>query len=350
MNEFHLTLIGMLETDHPPALQVKASFNGSEQVFAEWEIPESVFLQTKHFYELMASKSPATNAPNWNLIKKYGASLFDTLIRAGSDVERLWLACNSQTQASNTELCFLLECSPSEIANIPWEIAFDVANEAFVSLKCHFLRYISRNLNHRALNKPLESILVAISNPHRDLNVGEEINLCEKYWKEIFSQSAILSDPTQRDLLFHIHQNHPSFFHYAGHSGLGKTADGVESFLVLPFGNLRSKELAEQLRVSDIHTAFLNSCWSGQFQGFSFIESFATKGIPNILAMNQPANDNAAIRFAHSFYRSLSQGRMFAQALTDARRFVISELRQPSLNWGLPTAIFATPDLHLKHN
>jgi hypothetical protein len=212
------------------------------------------------------------------------------------------------------------------------------------------LRYIIRSLNHRALSRPLESILVATSNPHQDLNVNEEVNLCKKYWKGLFSQSAILTDPAQQDLLSHINQNGPSFFHYAGHSGLGKTADGVEGFLVLPFGNLGSKELAEQLKASDTHTAFLNSCWSGQFQGFSFIESFAAKGIPNILAMNQPANDNAAVQFAHSFYRSLSQGRMFAQALTDARRFVISKLHQPSLNWGLPTAIFATPDLCLKHD
>jgi hypothetical protein len=115
----------------------------------------------------------------------------------------------------------------------------------------------------------------------------------------------------------------------------------------LSSSELSSVKLAHWLTTANVHTVLLNSCWSGQFQGLSFTEFFAAIGIPNILAMNQPANDSAAIQFAHSFYTGLAQGRSLEQALTDARRDMFMQSHEPSLNWGLPTAIFDTPELCL---
>lgn len=351
MNEFFLRLDGVADSSNQ--YSVKASLRATfPQLLPNHQFISYAYCMSNDLFEAASdllrkieAEDSCTHAPDWTLLKHWGAILFTHLIPPNSPVEDLW-----RKQPREHEIRFLLECQPNRLANIPWELAFDLINGKFLSLSCHFLRHFSKPTLPQTSNM-INKLLAVSSNPYYDLETEREIDECHNLWDELFNESAVVRDPSPKQLLNTISSHRPKVFHYAGHSSLTPKGGRVHlrsSNQKDHTEDLPGWRLAYGLQAVDCSFVFFNSCLSGQYQGSSLLESIVKSGILNVVAMNQPVLDDAAIQFSKTFYASLLYGHSLEQAITHARLEVNAWLSTPSIRWGLPVATFVKPNLRLR--
>lgn len=357
---FHLKLNGEVTTHYgrQPEIEVEVNANFVGNWKGRWQISPYLFDLTEDLFKKLETHNSKTHAPTWKPLRRYGEILFETMMGVGSVVEDIWREAINTANTEGFTIRFLLECSPYRLANIPWELVFDSLNVGFIALRCHFIRYIPTPYRWvSAEHSSIERLLAVQADYDTEIENDYETKIYKKYWSRLFQEVSILSHPATDQIVKEIRQKEPDIFHYTGHSSLVsrtgefRYAPDVEGILDLKPAPLTSRELAKLLGFCSTEIVVLNSCLSGQFQRNSFIDALARSGIPNILAMNQRALHTAAHFLAKSFYQHLALGKTLEQALTEARRNAFQNLHnRPSLEWGLPVAMFHTPQLKFKQN
>jgi len=316
----------------------------------DWDAGEWASVPFNHALLSSWSRWAPQNAFARETLTEIGRSLFEDTIRYSGPVQRLWLMFAERLRWNQEEARLVLKCEDEALANLPWECIFDAANIGFVALRVHFWREL-RGLKS---SRPGNRALIVASNPSHDLNLEEEVERCTPHWSNLFEETCILKDGTKGAITRELRERPCALFHFAGHSALMLHEDeratswievggrGVETSEAFHAG-----ELAGLVASAGPQLAVLNSCWSGQHQAGSLLYEFDKTGVANIIAMNQPANDAAAIQFASTFYAALAGGASLERGLTHARRRVCEEYGH-SMAWGLPTAAFSTPELCLR--
>ena len=130
-------------------------------------------------------------------------------------------------------------------------------------------------------------------------DIGSAINRSKDRDKfEFIKCSAVRVEDLQEALL----DNSPHFVHFSGHG----TTEGIALLNNQDRAEIvKSEALAKLFKLfsNDVGCVFLNSCYS-ESQGKE-IRRF----IPNVIGMNNAVNDDAAIVFATSFYKTIAAGR-----------------------------------------
>jgi pSer/pThr/pTyr-binding forkhead associated (FHA) protein len=261
---------------------------------------------------------------------KIGGSLANTYVPASMQD----LICRS-LQKTTAHLVIIHDQASS---TIPWEAFY--FKERCPALELGVSRlYRIANRAHVAgppmLAAEATLRMLVVENPTGDLagaqNEGEQLT---ELFKSNRGHVMTLrgADASRANVLSELGSGNYDLLHYAGH------ADFVElkpeaSGLILKDGRLTAADLLELKKLP--HMIFLNACESGRMRGggasddkssthfvgqVSLAESFLLNGIANFIGTYWPVNDDAALKFANTFYGGLLSGKSLSAAMREARQ------------------------------
>lgn len=248
-----------------------------------------------------------------------------------------------------------------ELAGVPWEYIYNPALNRFLALSTEtpLVRYLDLPERIRPLKvvQPLR-VLVMVAGPsdYARLDVRQEwLNLntaVADLQQAGLVQLDLLEVPTLTGLQRQLRQEDYHIFHFIGHGAFNRSAgDGL---LILEDEDGRGRAVSGQDLAMLLHDhtplrlAVLNACEGAlsatddPFAGIA--QSLVQGGLPAVIAMQFEITDQAAIVFAHEFYRSLADGYPVDAALTEARKMVLTESRGSGLEWGTPVLYMRSPD------
>ncbi|MBI5789360.1 MAG: tetratricopeptide repeat protein [Candidatus Schekmanbacteria bacterium] len=105
--------------------------------------------------------------------------------------------------------------------------------------------------------------------------------------------------------------------------------------------------LRENLSNSALHLALFNSCYTAstlqENSCAGIAKTLLDAGIPMVVGMQMSITERAALTFAHTFYRSLSEGKSVGDAVTVARRAISNCPDSLAWEWISPV-LFIQPD------
>jgi hypothetical protein len=238
------------------------------------------------------------------------------------------------------------------LIDIPWEFLFDQSARRFVALSVD--SPIVRFLDVPGVTVPLKveppiKILAVIASPSdfEPLQVEDEWNRLRAVADSVEALTIErLERPTLSELQRALRQEF-HILHFVGHGGFSEsTQDGL---LVLEDELGRGNEVSATYLATLLHDAdslrlvVLNACdgargsRTDQFSGVA--QSLLQQGVPAVVAMQFEISDDAALTFAHEFYRAFSEGLPVEAALAEARKSMFAQ--QNDSEW-------ATPVLYLR--
>ncbi len=286
-----------------------------------------------------------------------GSGLFDAVFR--DDVREAWSRSvdNARERDRGVRLRLRLAEVPA-LAGLPWEFLYDRRERRFVaqSDRTPIVRYLDVRNPPRPLivGGPLH-ILVVISSPNdlERLDVEHEwASICHAL-AETERSGLVVVDRLRYASLIELQRwlrQHPvHVLHFVGHGDFDpRTRDGVLA-LCDPNGravNVSSAQLGAHVRDHDpLRLVVLNACrtattdsldaYSGMAQGLVQQEAAA------VVAMQFPITDGAAIVFTNEFYGALADGEPVDQAVTSARKAMLSDFSQ---EWATPVLFLRASD------
>ena len=286
-----------------------------------------------------------------------GSGLFDAVFR--DDVREAWSRSvdRARERDHGVRLRLRLAEAPA-LAGLPWEFLYDRREKRFVaqSDRTPIVRYLDVRNPPRPLvvGGPLH-ILVVISSPHdlERLDVEHEWASIRRALAEPERSGLVVVDRLQHaslaELQRWLRQHTVHVLHFVGHGDFDShTRDGVLAFCD-PSGravNVSSTQLGAHVRDHDpLRLVVLNACqtattdnldaYSGMAQGLVQQEASA------VVAMQFPITDGAAIAFTNEFYGALADGEPVDQAVTSARKAMLSDFGR---EWATPVLFLRAPD------
>ncbi len=286
-----------------------------------------------------------------------GGGLFDAVFR--DDVLVAWSRSNdaAREQHHGVRLRLRLVDAP-ELAGLPWEFLYDRRANCFFaqSDRTPVVRYldVARPPRPLVVDGPLR-ILAVISSPH-DLPALD----VEREWASIRDALADRVDAGQvvvdrlpqaslPELQRWLRRHEVHILHFVGHGDFDeRTGDGVLAFCD-PSGRtvpVSSAQLGAHVRDHDpLRLVLLNACqtatsdkadaYSGMAAGLIQQEAAA------VVAMQFPITDEAALVFSSEFYGALADGEPVDQAVTSARKAMLSEHGR---EWATPVLYLRSGD------
>jgi len=258
----------------------------------------------------------------------------------------------------------------SRLNLLPWELLYDERHARFLALSGR-----TSVVRHLMVQQPFEPspspsrlrLLVAVANPPDTgaLEVAKELKaieilasrsrgLCIEVLRgtSLTHLSERLETARERGRPFHV-------LHFIGHgrldpeSGRGELLLSSEDQIAVA---VPGEQLARELADWDLRLVFLNACLTTR-TGQELVREQASltaalgsvagaltvAGIPQVVAMQQPISDSAALRLSEAFYRRALRGETVASSLQAARMPLTRESRTQS-EWSTPVLIQRVPD------
>ncbi|HET9496208.1 MAG TPA: CHAT domain-containing protein [Chloroflexia bacterium] len=300
--------------------------------------------------------------------KRFGAKLYDALftadvrsaLQSSLEMARQKAASGAGRKRTGVRIRLRLADVP-ELAGVPWEYMYNPTFNQFLALSTEtpLVRYLDLPERTRPVRiSPPLRIIVMIAGPTdlAPLNVRQEWhNLSEALGDlrdEGLVQMDVMDTPTLPALQRQLRRGEYHIFHFIGHGAFDRqTDDGVLAFEDKD-GTSRmvsGQELAVLLHDHpSLRLAVLNACEgahttaSDPFGGVA--QRLVQGGLPAVAAMQFDITDEAAITFAHEFYRSIADGYPIDAAATEARKVIFTESRGNGLEWGTPTLYMRSAD------
>ncbi|HEV7669069.1 MAG TPA: SUMF1/EgtB/PvdO family nonheme iron enzyme [Thermoanaerobaculia bacterium] len=242
------------------------------------------------------------------------------------------------------------------LAPLPWELLYD--GERFLCLSAdtpivHHPEF-SGSVPDCTVAPPLQ-VLVVLPEPLRqpDLDVyGEFLEIREELAPAIKNGSIvveILERPTFRGLMERLKADPPVHaLHFAGHGeALPEFGDGRLWFQ--QDGRIRNADpipgfaLAPMLNDAKVRFVFINACEGGRSASIENPGNLAYRlleaGIPAVLALRSPIGNQAAKKFARTFYHLLAKGCPLEESVAAGRQ---------ALQTGAFGLAWASPVLYLR--
>lgn len=242
----------------------------------------------------------------------------------------------------------------STVASLPWELLEQAGTERPLAVSRR--TPLVRSVDVPEPTEPLPfvpplRILAIPSNPlgSGTLNLAEERKRIEASWALLPGVRVDFIRPVVSTILEHLADHEYHVVHYMGHGDFDE--DSGKGVLVLENENGGPEYVdSERLRVifgdeSTLRLVFLNACDTGVVSGehgmnpfFGVATGLLRSGVPAVLAMQAPIRDDAAVRFADTFYRRIARGEPIDAAVAEGRK----EL------WDGTSVEWATPVLFLR--
>ncbi|MGH7493314.1 MAG: CHAT domain-containing protein [bacterium] len=291
-------------------------------------------------------------------VKDFGHRLFDAVFTGEI------LACyrrsfdQAQDKGMGLRLRLRLKNVP-ELASLPWEYLYNAAhNRALVlSKKTPVVRYLDLPDPPPPLKVKLPiNVLVMISSPwdHSPLDVDQEWHNLKAAIHKLESKGLVrverLETATLSMLQKKLQEHEFHIFHFIGHGNFNQnTQEGV-----LIFEDEEGKGCAENGQQvgtilhdhSTLRLAVFNACMTAQcsaidpFTGLA--QSLIQQGLPAVIAMLFPVQDETAATFTDNFYHFLTDGYPVEAALAETRKAILA--KGNATEWGTPVLFMRSPD------
>ena len=305
------------------------------------------------------ARTRRVDAPPVAAAKVFGGRLFDAVFTGtvGECLRR------SLDRAQGEQLALRLrlrlgDCP--ELADLPWELLYDRADDWFLALSDHtpVIRYVQLPFQQRPVHVTLPLRVLVIRSEPLD---APQLDL-ESEWARV---AAALSDLTGSGLLAVTELSAPTLgelrrallrdtfhvLHYMGHGGFDQEHGGVLLFADQAGHSLpvTAGDLGVLLRDhTSMSLAVLNACEAGRtdpadpFAGVA--DTLVRRGIPAVVAMQFEVSDAAAIEFAPALYGALAVGRPVDTAVAEARKAIYTI---SPLEWATPVLYLRADDTQL---
>jgi hypothetical protein len=238
----------------------------------------------------------------------------------------------------------------TEVASLPWELMRPKGRPPLVmSTGTPLVRSMDNPVSTEP--QPLESllrILVVASNPRGtgQLNLDKELSRIKETWGSRIGVEVDYVKPQREHILDQLARKDYHVIHYMGHGDFSNEKGGM-LLLEKDDGNREVDAITgEELGVliqdeqSSLQLVFLNACKSATSDARQGVDPFSgvataliNQGVTAVLAMQFPISDEAAIRFADTFYKRVSSGYPLEAAVSEARKLLYKR-EQPE--WATP--------------
>ncbi|HEX3053505.1 MAG TPA: CHAT domain-containing protein [Aggregatilineaceae bacterium] len=305
---------------------------------------------------VLAGQTRVTVAERQTQARKFGEALFKTVF-AGPIYTVYFSSLDRARSAEGLRIKLDLD-DAGALNTLPWEFLRDPAVDYFsLSRTTPLIRY-PRKLVVRSrptFHTPLR-ILVMVSNPVDlpPVDVQAEWNNLQAATVKLRAANRVevelLDDASLRTLQRKLREKDYHVFHYIGHSAF-EVGQGVLA-LEDPFGEnnayyVRGEDLARELSEENpIRLVVLNSCQSAleqmgdPFAGIA--SSIVARGIPAVIAMQNPISEGAARVFSEELYRSIADGLPVDAAVSEARRAISHATN--GIEWATPVLYMRSAD------
>jgi len=290
-----------------------------------------------------ASRNLRIDGPSEDSSADLGLRLFLSVFK--EEVLESWRRSLFQAQ-SRLRLRLSLDNDP-HLLRVPWELLFDPELKEFIATTMPVVRTLDVPIAHpRALAGlgPLR-ILTILSGPsdYATLDTPQEWSGLDRAFGdsvELRSVPPLLDkiDQALQTAEWHV-------LHFVGHG----SSDTEGGFLILENGQ-RSSRPIDHLRLSkflghpSLRLVVLNACYGGlpgssdPFSGVA--QALLRKGIPAVVAMQQPVSDRAAIALAEELYDGIAKGLPLDAALLKARARLYRDF---DAEWAIPVLYLNAP-------
>jgi FHA domain/CHAT domain len=257
--------------------------------------------------------------------------------------------------ASQTPLRLRLEIRDPRLIYLPWEIMQPEVGQAAISLYPNLL--FSRTSSKvdplpalkgdQALN-----ILLVLGEDARELQLQEEADLITQSLSDGASMGSnsfgyapcmvkTLLQPTPQELIAEVSKGIYNAFFYSGH---GETGPDGGFLLVRPGMTQNGMELAQVLSRSGVKLAVFNACWLAKpglinekaVPYSSLAEVLISQGVPAVLGMRDVITIPESKSFIKVLATALRKREPIDQAVTEARRRLLTENGFNNSAWTLP--------------
>lgn len=195
-------------------------------------------------------------------------------------------------------------------------------------------------------------ILAIMSNPRgtAPLQLDEERVRIGESWARLKGVKVDFVPPRKLELLDALAEHDYHIIHYMGHGDFDPDTGRGTLLFEDEEGGIHPVDSAElEVVVKDeksLRLVFLNACKTGTTSAAPSLDPFAgigtaliRGGVPAVVAMQFPISDDAALRFADTFYRRIREGLPVDGAVGEARK-----LLWPSLESITPVLFMRSPD------
>jgi hypothetical protein len=248
-----------------------------------------------------------------------------------------------------------------ELSGVPWEYLYNPAFNRFLALSTEtpLVRYLDLPERTRSVKvSPPLRIIVMVAGPSDlpPLNVRQEWQNLSEALRDLrdegLVQMDVLKTATMSALQRQLRRGEYHVFHFIGHGTFNRPAN--EGVLAFEDNQGKCRKVSGQDLAVLLHDhpslrlAVLNACEgahnsaSDPFGGVA--QRLVQGGLPAVAAMQFDITDDAAIAFAHEFYRSIADGYPIDAAATEARKVIFTESIGSGLEWGTPTLYMRSAD------
>jgi formylglycine-generating enzyme required for sulfatase activity len=283
-----------------------------------------------------ASRNLRIDAPSQDSSADFGRRLFLSIFKG--EVLESWRSSLFRAP-SGLRLRLSLDNDP-HLLSVPWELLFDPELKEFIATTIPVVRTLDAPMAHqRALAGPGPlRILTILSSPsdYTALDTRQEWSVLDRAFGDSVELRSIPPMLDKIDQALQSEEWH--VLHFVGHG----SSDEEGGSLVLEDGQ-RSSRPIDHLKLSKFlgHPALrlvvLNACYGGvpgssdPFSGVA--QSLLRKGIPAVVAMQQPISDRAAIALAEILYDGIAEGLPLDAALLKARARLYRDFDS---EWAIP--------------
>ena len=339
--------------------QVRVSGKGYGEYTAEAEdssdgmLGRSSGFPTPDPLQITALRSKLAAKPSAAAIQALGTLLFETLFTGG--VLYTLRSAIYRAQLDNAALRIQLAIEPNELSALPWELLFDPKKEQFLALSndTTLVRYVTGALSRPviATASPLR-ILALFPNPNHmpSVDIVREQHVMQEALLPLISsrdvELIILEHATVQNMFEALIYRQVHILYYQGHVGFNP--DSKDSYFLLEDPEGRSfwkgmDELSYTLHSHDVRLAVINSC--GMAAG-TLAFDLVGRGIPAVVATQEPLQDIETAIFLKEFSQALANGWPVDAAVSKGRRAMFIR-SGPQARWASPILVVSQPDIAL---
>ena len=291
-------------------------------------------------------------------VKQCGESLFDSVF--ANEVYTCFAMSREWAREQGRGLRIRLHIEVPEFHDYPWELLYNSRTKQFLALSndTPIVRYFELPFpEHPLLIETPLKILVMISNPEGfpTLNVDEEWNKLENAFAPLTKRGHVvlerLQRPTLGELQKALRRDQFHIFHFIGHGKfVVHRQDGV--LLMEDELNGRGRPVSGQYLGILLHDhsclrmVVLNACegartsQSDPYAGVA--QALVQQGLPAVIAMQFPINENSAVEFAYEFYGAIADGFPVDASISEARKAIFTTGNETE--WATPVLFMNSPD------
>jgi WD40 repeat protein/tetratricopeptide (TPR) repeat protein len=289
-------------------------------------------------------------------VQQFGRQLFDALVT--DDVRALYVASAQRARDEGASLRLVLRIRSPELARLPWEFLFDPGRQDYLGLTLPLVRFPQVLVPRQPLQAaaPLRILgMVSRPNDQDPLAVNDEKRRLRTALDALERSGQIeltwVGGQTYGDLEDALDQGPWHAFHFVGHGGYDRESDEGTIALAGEDGRTDAVGADDLSRLLGEHYTLrlvvLNACETGRGGALDVFSSTAgalvRRGIPAVVAMQFAISDDAAIRFAQTFYQNVAKRLPIDTSVMRARR-ALRRTRKNTLEWGTPVLYLRAPD------